>query len=228
MVKQMEKRHSIKFKSIKGEKLSADENSASLWIKEEFTKIKEEHSISDIFNADETGLYYKMLPNKTFCLGNEKVSGFKVRKERVSVLLCANALGTEKIIPLVIGRFANPRCFKTCKELQCDYESNSSAWMTRAIFQNWLAKWNNKLRKSKRRICLIIDNCTSHLKIPDMSNIQLKYFPKNTTAILQPMDQGIIAAFKCHYRSTLAVKMSLSVESRISSSLELILRNGIS
>lgn len=64
--------------------------------------------------------------------------GFKVQKEKVSLLLCTNITGNEKLLPLVIGRYKSPRCLKTMKELPCYYESNSASWMTRVIFKKWL------------------------------------------------------------------------------------------
>ena len=41
----------------------------------------------------------------------DNAAGVKTAKERITVLLCASATG-EKLKPLVIGRSANPRCFR--------------------------------------------------------------------------------------------------------------------
>ena len=60
-------------------------------------------------------------------------------------------------------------------------------------------KWNNKLANKGRKIALVLDNATCHPKIT-LSNIELVFLPPNTTSHIQPMDQGIIANFKRHYR----------------------------
>lgn len=58
------------------------------------------------------GLFYKCLPNNTLAFKNESCHGGKNSKERITVLLAANATGTEKLKPLVIGKSQKPRCFK--------------------------------------------------------------------------------------------------------------------
>ncbi|CAF4930887.1 unnamed protein product, partial [Rotaria sp. Silwood2] len=45
-----------------------------------------------------------------------------------------------------------------------------------------------------------LDNAPVHPQDIQLENIKLKFSPPNTTAIIQPMDQGIIRAFKAHYR----------------------------
>ena len=51
----------------------------------------------DIFNAEETGLLYKLIPNKTLQLKGEKCDGGKKSKERLTVLATSNMDGSEKI-----------------------------------------------------------------------------------------------------------------------------------
>ncbi|CAF1338757.1 unnamed protein product, partial [Rotaria magnacalcarata] len=50
------------------------------------------------------------------------------------------------------------------------------------------------------RILLFLDNAPVHPPDVQLENIKLKFFPPNTTAKIQPMDQGIIRAFKVYYR----------------------------
>ncbi|XP_052271784.1 tigger transposable element-derived protein 4-like [Dreissena polymorpha] len=50
-----------------------------------------------------------------------------------------HAMG-EKLTPLVIGKAANPRCLKNVRRerLGVTYVSNKRAWMTLAVFSDWL------------------------------------------------------------------------------------------
>lgn len=47
---------------------------------------------------------------------------------------------------------------------------------------------------------LFLDNIPCQLCDVNLSTVKLRYFPPNTTAKLQPLDQGIIKRFKTHYR----------------------------
>ncbi|ESN91598.1 hypothetical protein HELRODRAFT_165651 [Helobdella robusta] len=65
---------------------------------------------------NETGLYYRSLPQRSLVLKSDKRKGIKTAKERITVLLACSQTG-EKLPPLVIGYAENPRCFKGRKIL---------------------------------------------------------------------------------------------------------------
>lgn len=52
------------------------------------------YSPEDIYNADETGLLYKCLPNKTLHYKSERCHGGKMSKERLTILPICNMTGT--------------------------------------------------------------------------------------------------------------------------------------
>lgn len=67
-----------------------------------------EYSPSDIFNADETGLFFCLLPDKTLEIKGVDCHGGKNSKERVTVMVCANMSCTEKLPLLAIGKLKKP------------------------------------------------------------------------------------------------------------------------
>ena len=80
-------------------------------------------------------IFYRLEPDRT--LATKRLSGRKKNKERLSIALCANADGSHKLSPLIIGKYAKPCCFKNVNifNFQMTYRSNSKAWMLTTIFQ---------------------------------------------------------------------------------------------
>lgn len=90
-----EKRFSLRNIKIQGERVSTNLQSSQKF-KKEFTKIiKEEgYSANQVFNADETGLFWKKMPQRTFISKSERSApGFKASKEKITLLLCSNVSG---------------------------------------------------------------------------------------------------------------------------------------
>lgn len=213
-------RHGIREVGVKGELLSGDSEAAEQF-KSDFNKFVEEEGLTpdQIYNADESGLYWKCLPTRTLAFKNEHgASGYKASKERLTIMTCANVKGTHKLPLLVIGKAKKPRSFKgtEAKNLPVDYYNQKSAWMNCDIFQNWFdTKFVPQVRKHLKTIglekaVLLIDNAPSHpnenvLKSSD-GKIFAKFLPPNVTALIQPMDQGVISALKRNYRSALLQK----------------------
>ena len=67
--------------------------------------------------------------------------------------------------------------------------------------------------KENRKICLLLDNCSSHKIKQQLNSIELVYLPANTTATIQPLDQGIIRNFKHYYRKQLVEKVLIAIDS---------------
>ena len=51
------------------------------------------YDLKDIYNADEFGLFYHCVPNKTYQLRSEKCPGGKVSKVRITGMASVNAAG---------------------------------------------------------------------------------------------------------------------------------------
>ena len=64
------------------------------------------------------------------------------------------------------------------------------------------------------KVVLLLDNCRAHppanMLRSDNGKITVMYMPPNTTSVIQPLDQGIISAFKRHYRTELVKEILLS------------------
>lgn len=192
-------RHQLTFGAVSGEGNDVDQNVVANWI-ERIPELIGEYDIKDVANCDETALFFRAIPTKSLRLKGEKCSGGKLSKERLTVMHCVFADGSFET-PLVIGKANNPRCFKSIDKnlLPVTWKFNRKAWMTGSIMEEWLINLNAKMARKNRKICLLLDNATSHPNMT-LSNIKLIFLPPKTTASLQPLDQGIIHSFKMHYR----------------------------
>ncbi|KAG8201261.1 hypothetical protein JTE90_016748 [Oedothorax gibbosus] len=142
-------------------------------IKTSFKKLVNEKNLSkeQIYNVDETGLYYRMLPSKTLASIKEaSAPGYKKSKERVTVSLCSNATGTHKLPVMLIGKSAKPRAFKNIniKSLPVHYRSSKSAWMNQQ-FKDWFhsefvpaVKKHLGSQKLPMKAVLVLDKAPSH------------------------------------------------------------------
>jgi hypothetical protein len=65
---------------------------------------------------------------------------------------------------------------------------------------------------------MFLDNATSHIADTSLSNVTLKFLPANTTSAIQPLDQGIIQAFKSRYRKQLMIHLLAKMDSKLSAS----------
>ena len=160
------RRHCIKLKIIKGEANSVDIATVDEFKVGVATSLPQRYDPEDIFNADETALFWLITARKTLTFKHDPCVGAKQNKSRVTILPCVNMTGTEKKRLLIIGRYENPWCMKGRKhKLKCTYTSNTKAWMTSMVFTEWLNRWNRKLSIQGCHIALVLDNASCHPKI---------------------------------------------------------------
>lgn len=215
-------RNNIVYKQLAGESASVDYETAAEWMSS-LDPILEEYEAKNIFNVDETGIFYKCMPSKTYNFKGDKCFGGKNSKERVTVLVGANMDGSEKLPLLLIGKSARPHCFRHVKTTPIQYKSNKKAWMTSVLFEEWLLNLDSIFQKKNRKILLFIDNCPAHSKIPNLKSIKVIFFPPNMTSVVQPMDQGVIKNFKHYYRQKIVIKILNEMNSNLEIKIDILI-----
>ncbi|XP_055377928.1 tigger transposable element-derived protein 6-like [Condylostylus longicornis] len=203
-------RENINFHRIMGEKNDANLDAARTWTSTTLKTMLKDYSPDCVFNADETGLFYKALPQGTLAFAGEKVFGGKMQKNRLTILFVCNMDGTQKYA-FVIGTPKNPRAFRN-KEVPLPYFSQKKAWMVSEIWNQIMIDLNNKMKKQQKNILLLVDNAACHRIDVELSNIKIEFLPANTTSIIQPLDQGIIRSFKAQYKTCLVRKQLFALD----------------
>ena len=86
-ISRFKNRHNISLGKISGEANSVNCADVRNWIEQIWNKIKVDYKENEIFNIDETGLFYNLTPDKILSVKGEKCIGGKLSKERVTVLV---------------------------------------------------------------------------------------------------------------------------------------------
>ncbi|GLV37474.1 hypothetical protein CBL_10560 [Carabus blaptoides fortunei] len=205
-----------------GEAASSNKDAAEKFVGE--FKIFVEHeafSPNQVFNCDESGLFWKKMPSRTYITKEEKsLPGHKPMIDRLTLLLCANASEYLKIKPLLVYHSENPRVFKQNHVIKSNlgvmWRANPKAWVTRQFFTEWMyevfapsVKTYLEQKNLPLKALLVLGNAPAHP--PDLeedltgeySFIQVRFLPPNTTPLIQPMDQQVISNFKKLYTKAL-------------------------
>lgn len=180
------------------------------------------YSLECIYSVDETGLFYKLLPSKMYTTmdeGRKSVRRTKnmSAKDRVTAYVCTNADGSDKLPMAVIGTAKTPRCFKNMPP-PIPYFSQKGAWSDTATFRKWY--YDVFLPHIREKTCegviLLIDNCGPQGTdlVDKTGQVNIISLPANCKAVHQPMDAGVITAFKVRYRCELLRRIIENVEHR--------------
>ena len=185
---------------VAGEEGDVSQETLSSW-DERSRELMRGYESRNVWNIDETGQFWRALPDKSLSERGKRCRSGKNSKERATWAFFVSASG-EKEGPIVVGKSRNPRYFKSLKDssrpYKCDYFSSSKAWMTSEIFEEIILRLDRRMKREDRHILLFLDNATCHPNalIDRFSNIKMAFLPKNTTSRTQPLDAGIIKLWK--------------------------------
>ena len=192
-------RYGIKQRAVEGESGQVQKEAVESWM-ERLRELCKDYNPEDMWNEDETGCFFRALPEKSLAEEGRRCKGGMKSKLRMTVALFTNANG-DKEEPVAIWRSLNPRCFKNLPGKwppHVRYFSNRKSWMNSEIMKELLNTLNNKMRSQGRHIFLFLDNAGCHPS--DVLQHQEVFLSPNTTSRLQPLDAGTIKNCKVHYR----------------------------
>ena len=148
--------NNVSFKKFQGESTSADHGSANEWVTNVLPQLFRGYHPKDVWNGDETGLFYKAMPSGSLRFaGDEQSNGTKVPKDRLTMLQFTNMDGSEKQA-VVVGKSSKPCCFKNVKTLPFSYFAYRKAWMTSQLFTDVMKTLDRKMIAQNRKIILFL------------------------------------------------------------------------
>ena len=179
----------------------------------EYERLREDlknYKRDDIYNMEETALFWKMSPDGT--LVSESHASGKVEKARITVNLACNFTGTHKLPLWIVGKAQIPRCFDRSgvqvENFSMVWRHNGKAWMTSGMFEEYLHWFDGQM--AGRKVCLLMDElsaATYGLSSPNLvyseglANTTILLLPTEATLYVgQPMAQGIILSWKTYYK----------------------------
>ncbi|XP_006879507.1 PREDICTED: jerky protein [Elephantulus edwardii] len=198
-------RHGIKKLDMASEKQVADRQAAEQFCSF-FRSLVAEHGLSpeQLYNADEMGLFLRCLPHAAPDGGPGP--GLKPGKDRLTVLMCANAAGSHKVKPLVVGKCGGPRALTGLQHVPVAYQVQGHAWVDKDIFSDWFHRvFVPSVKEHFRTVglpedgkaILLLDSSRAHPPETALAadSIFTIFLPAGVATLIQPMDQGVRRAF---------------------------------
>lgn len=205
-ISKFKKRHSIGSSTVHGEKASANKNASTFC--REFIKYIMDNKIplDKVYNAKETVLYWKMMPNKTPITSSEHETPGKLDKNKITLMVCTNATGTHKLPILIVGKAHN--CFENIRSSSIIYTRQSNACLDKQLMLTWyqeifLPEIEAVHSSNAEQCLLLLNNNPNYPTVEEFNSIsercQIICLPSNATSLI-PMDQGVIEKLKKIYR----------------------------
>ncbi|NWS12532.1 TIGD3 protein, partial [Pachyramphus minor] len=175
------------FKKLPAEKGDVEQPLAEHWAGAVLPALLCSYVPSEIFSCGET-----VVPLPAGCPG-----------EQLTLLLCANASGSEKVPLRALGESPRPRCLRgvNLEQMPWSYRAGSPGGLTATLFAEWLRDFNEGMRRQGKSVLLLLAKHEAHPYL-QLSNVRMVFVPP-AAGLAQPLDHGIAGDLKGHYRRRL-------------------------
>ncbi|XP_014811231.1 PREDICTED: tigger transposable element-derived protein 3-like isoform X2 [Calidris pugnax] len=169
------------------EKGDAEQPTAECWAGAVLPGLLRSYAPSEIYVCGETGV-----PLPTGSPGKGESAG-----DRLALLLCANADGSEKVPLRAVGESPRPRCLRGVNlgQMPWSYRGGGGvAGVTAPLFAEWLREFNEGMQRRGKSVLLLLakEEARPYLQL---SNVRMVFVPPAIT-----LDGGIANDLKGHYR----------------------------
>ncbi|XP_039582527.1 tigger transposable element-derived protein 3-like isoform X2 [Passer montanus] len=182
-------RHGLAGKKPPAEKGDAEQPTAEHWAGTVLPGLLRSYAPAEIFACGETAV-----PLPAGALGQGESPG-----ERLTLLLCANASGSEKVPLRAVGDSPRPRCLRgvNLEQMPWSYRAGSPAGLTAPLFAEWLRDFNEAMRRRGKSVLLLLAKHEAHPYV-QLSNVRMVFVPP-AAALAQPLERGVAGDLRGHY-----------------------------
>ena len=164
-----------------------------------------QYKYKDLFHADELNMYSDILPMNVDLSQRGNVHDYQDinATNPISILLCCNASGTDKLPPLISGSYKSRILREDCK-----YCYNENSCINDEVFADWLFSLNQMMSQKDRKILLLLNRYRIRaLGNTQLSNVSFIFFPDDFPLHLRPLRRDVFHCVKMKYRLRYAEKI---------------------
>ena len=158
--------------------------------------IVNEYPPERVYTMTSTFLFYRILPHRTYV--TKLPDGKRVRackglkcKDRVTMYLCTNESGTDKVPITCIGKYENPACFQVAAQKKLPYLANKQALSDAGTFQRWwrivfLPHIRSRFPDNEKCLLLVenVGPCKAELLRDPTGQVRVESLPPSHSSIM--------------------------------------------
>ncbi|XP_062978547.1 tigger transposable element-derived protein 3-like [Elgaria multicarinata webbii] len=204
-------RHKVALERPLAEKRNGEPPEVACWENTVLPYVLSKYDPPDVYACGEAAILFRATPEDPALEKREE------GRDQLTVLLCVNMDASDQRDALIVGKTPRPFGFQGANAPAFPpvaYRANGKAWMTAAIFTEWLQKFNDDMKRRRRSVVLFLVQCGAHPYV-EFSNVKMFFMPPGSSRI-HPLEQGVIQNFKCNYRRRMLIRLLVALDSKAS------------